>query len=80
MRLSKKLEKFRTDRPSEWMMDEFLRQAEKMERALVNLRHLLSAQEDKECLGTGHAANEDCAPGPLVVEAINSITVALTDA
>jgi len=79
MRLSKKLVKFRADRPSEWMMDEYARQAEKMETALVQIRHLLAAQENKECLGTGYPANEDCAPWPLVDEAINSITLALFD-
>jgi hypothetical protein len=79
VRLSKKLEEFRTDRPSEWIMDEFARQAKKMEVALVEVRELLAAQENKECLGVGHPDNEDCAPWPIVDEVINSITVALTD-
>jgi len=79
MRLSKKLEKFRTDRPSEWMMDEFAKQAERMETELVSIRHLLTSQENKECLGIGRPVNEDCAPWPLVDEAINSITMALKD-
>jgi len=50
-----------------------------LEAMLVELRHLLAAQENKECLGVGRSANEDCAPWPLVDEAINSITMALID-
>ena len=77
MRLSKKIKSFRTDRPSEWMMDEFARQAEKMEVRLVEIRDLLAQQEDKDCLGVGKS--NDCADWPIVDEVINSITQALLD-
>ena len=38
MRLSQKLERYRTDRPDEWTMDEFARQARKLEDALLDAR------------------------------------------
>ena len=36
MRLSEKLERYRTDRPDEWTMDEFARQARQLEDALLD--------------------------------------------
>ena len=49
-----------------------------LENCLINMRELLSCQKDKSCLGTGYPANEnDCAPWPIVDEAINEITQAL---
>ena len=38
MRLSDKLERYRTDRPDEWTMDEFARHARKLEDALADAR------------------------------------------
>jgi len=38
MRLSEKLERNRTDRPDEWTMDEFSRQARQLEDALMDAR------------------------------------------
>ncbi len=38
MRLSEKIEKYRTDRPDEWTMDEFARQATLLEDALLDAR------------------------------------------
>lgn len=38
MRLSEKLERYRTDRPDEWTMDEFARQARQLEDALLDAR------------------------------------------
>jgi len=38
MRLSEKLENYRTDRPDEWTMDEFARQARTLEDALIDAR------------------------------------------
>ena len=38
MKLSEKLEKSRTDRPDEWTMDEFARQARQLEDALLDAR------------------------------------------
>ena len=38
MRLSEKLENYRTDRPDEWTMDEFARQARALEDALLDAR------------------------------------------
>ena len=51
-----------------------------LEACLINMRELLSEQKDKSCLGTGYPANEnDCAPWPIVDEAINEITQALKE-
>ena len=51
-----------------------------LETCLINMRELLSGQKDKDCLGTGYPANEnDCAPWPIVDEAINEITQALKE-
>jgi hypothetical protein len=41
MKLSKKLENFRTDRPSEWMMDEYMRDAAAMENIITELCNCL---------------------------------------
>lgn len=38
MRLSEKLEKYRTDRVDEWTMDEFARAARQLEDALIDAR------------------------------------------
>ena len=38
MQLSEKLERYRTDRPDEWTMDEFARQARQLEDALKDAR------------------------------------------
>ena len=38
MKLSEKLERYRTDRPDEWTMDEFSRQARQLEDALLDAR------------------------------------------
>ncbi len=38
MRLSEKLERYRADRPDEWTMDEFARQARQLEDALLDAR------------------------------------------
>jgi len=38
MKLSEKLERYRTDRPDEWTMDEFARQARQLEDALLDAR------------------------------------------
>jgi len=38
MRLSQKLENYRTDRPDEWTMDEFARAARQLEDALLDAR------------------------------------------
>ena len=38
MKLSEKLENYRTDRPDEWTMDEFARQARLLEDALLDAR------------------------------------------
>jgi hypothetical protein len=38
MNLSEKLERYRTDRPDEWAMDEFARQARQLEDALKDAR------------------------------------------
>lgn len=38
MKLSEKLERYRTDRPDEWTMDEFARQARQLEDALQDAR------------------------------------------
>ena len=38
MKLSEKLERYRTDRPDEWTMDEFARQARLLEDALLDAR------------------------------------------
>jgi hypothetical protein len=38
MKLSQKLETYRTDRPDEWTMDEFARQARQLEDALLDAR------------------------------------------
>lgn len=38
MRLSEKLERYRIDRPDEWTMDEFARQARQLEDALLDAR------------------------------------------
>ena len=51
-----------------------------LETCLINMRELLSGQKDKSCLGTGYPANEnDCAPWPIIDEAINEITQALKE-
>lgn len=36
MKLSEKLERYRADRPDEWAMDEFARQARQLEDALLD--------------------------------------------
>ena len=77
MLLSKKLKAFRVDRPSEWMMDEYARQALRMEDCLLNIRSLLEAQENKECLGIGAADGR--AEWPIIDEVINSIDESLLD-
>lgn len=38
MKLSEKLERYRTDRPDEWTMDELARQARQLEDALLDAR------------------------------------------
>ena len=38
MKLSEKLESYRIDRPDEWTMDEFARQARQLEDALIDAR------------------------------------------
>lgn len=38
MKLSEKLERYRTDRPDEWTMDEFARNARQLEDALQDAR------------------------------------------
>lgn len=38
LKLSEKLERYRTDRPDEWTMDEFARQARQLEDALLDAR------------------------------------------
>jgi len=38
MKLSEKLERYRCDRPDEWTMDEFARQARLLEDALLDAR------------------------------------------
>lgn len=38
VKLSEKLERYRTDRPDEWTMDEFARQARQLEDALLDAR------------------------------------------
>jgi len=38
MKLSEKLERYRADRPDEWTMDEFARQARQLEDALLDAR------------------------------------------
>lgn len=38
MRLSEKLERYRTDRPDKWAMDEFARDARRLEDALLDAR------------------------------------------
>ena len=49
-----------------------------LETCLIKIRELLAGQKDKSCLGTGYPSNEnDCAPWPLVDEAVNNITQAL---
>jgi hypothetical protein len=51
-----------------------------LETCLINMRELLDEQKDKSCLGIGYPANEnDCAPWPIIDEAINEITRALKE-
>lgn len=38
MKLSEKLERYKTDRPDEWTMDEFCRDARQLEDALLDAR------------------------------------------
>jgi len=38
LKLSEKLERYRTDRPDEWTMDDFARQARQLEDALLDAR------------------------------------------
>ena len=54
--------------------------AERMQAELMRIRDLLSAQEDKSCLGTGYPKEEnECPPWPIVDEVIDSITKVLSD-
>jgi len=46
MLLSKKIEGFRCDRPSEWMMDEYMRDAEKLETELTKAKEKVEELEE----------------------------------
>ena len=67
MRLSEKLERYRADRPDEWTMDQFARQARQLEDALLDarsgLRYIREAHGD--FAGVGFDRVEDKATAAL---------------
>ena len=67
MKLSEKLERYRADRPDEWTMDQFARQARQLEDALLDarsgLRHIREAHGDLN--GVGFDRVEDKATAAL---------------
>tara|TARA_R110001606_G_scaffold263101_2_gene411743 strand:- start:4685 stop:4894 length:210 start_codon:yes stop_codon:yes gene_type:complete len=67
MKLSEKLERYRADRPDEWTMDQFARQARQLEDALLDarsgLRYIREAHGD--LYGVGFDRVEDKATAAL---------------
>ena len=61
------------------MFDVAASRIERLEQELISVREVLSAQEDKSCLGTGYPSDSDtCAPWPIVDEIVSGITRTLT--
>ena len=48
MKLSEKIRNFRTDRPSEWMMDEYMRDAKKLEAQLDKVMEVYKKWDNAE--------------------------------
>jgi len=48
MKLSEELEKWRADRPDEWKMDEFIRNADALEKQLAELQDKLRWRDARE--------------------------------
>lgn len=51
IKLSDDLKYWRAERPSEWMMDEFIRKAEKMEKLLSQINDIIiESKNEIECV------------------------------